>query len=44
VWRIQQVIESEKIEADLENERDERKKKNIQTYKKSKKNNEIVDI
>jgi capsular polysaccharide biosynthesis protein len=46
VWRIQQVIESEeinkKIEADLENERDERKKKNIQTY--SNKKSKIVDI
>ena len=50
VWRIQQVVASEeinnKIEADLEKERDERKKNNIQNYsnKKSKKNNAIIDI
>jgi hypothetical protein len=45
VWRIQQVIESEKIEADLENERDERKKKNMEVHlKKSKKNNAIIDV
>lgn len=46
VWRIQQVIESEeinkKIEVDLEKEREERKKKNIQTY--SNKKSKIVDI
>ena len=50
VWRIQQVVASEeinkKIEEDLEKEREERKKKNIQSYsnKKSKKNNAIIDI
>jgi hypothetical protein len=50
VWRIQQITESEeinkKIEADLENEREERKKKNIQSYsnKKSKRNTEIIDV
>jgi hypothetical protein len=42
VWRIQQVIESKKIEADLEKEREECKKKNIQTY--SNKKSKIVDI
>ena len=49
VWRIQQVVASEeinnKIEADLEKERDERKKKNMEAHlKKSKKNTGIVDV
>ena len=49
VWRIQQVIASEdankKIDEDLEKEREERKKKNMETHlKKSKKKDEIVDI
>ena len=49
VWRIQQVVASEeinkKIEADLENERDERKKKNMEAHlKKSKKNAGIVEL
>lgn len=50
VWRIQQVVASEdinkKIEADLEKEREERKKKNMEAHlKKSKKKNaEIVDV
>ena len=49
VWRIQQIVASEeinkKIEADLEKEREERKKKNMEAHlKKSKKKDEIVDI
>ena len=49
VWRIQQVVASEdinnKIEADLENEREERKKKNMEAHlKKSKKNAGIIDV
>ena len=49
VWRIQQVLESEdankKIDEDLENERDESKKKNMEAHlKKSKKKDEIVDV
>lgn len=49
VWRIQQVIASEdankKIDEDLENERDESKKKNMEAHlKKSKKKDEIVDV
>lgn len=48
-WRIQQVVAFEeinkKIEEDLEKERDERKKKNIEAHlKKSKKNTGIVDV
>ena len=49
VWRIQQVLESEdankKIDEDLEKEREERKKKNMETHlKKLKKKEEIVDV
>ena len=49
VWRIQQVVASEeinkKIEADLEKEREERKKRNMEAHlKKSKKNTGIVDV
>jgi hypothetical protein len=49
VWRIQQVVASEeinnKIEADLEKEREERKKKNMEAHlKKSKKNTGIIDV
>jgi hypothetical protein len=51
VWRIQQVVASEdtnkKIESDLEKEREERKKKNMEAHlkkSKSKKNDEIVDV
>ena len=49
VWRIQQVIASKdankKIDEDLEKEREERKKKNMEAHlKKSKKKEEIVDI
>ena len=51
VWRIQQVVASEdtnkKIESDLEKEKEERKKKNMETHLKklkSKKNDEIVDV
>ena len=49
VWRIQQVLASEdankKIDEDLEKEREERKKKNMEAHlKKSKKKEEIVDI
>ena len=49
VWRIQQVLASEeinkKIEADLEKEREERKKRNMEAHlKKSKKNTGIVDV
>jgi hypothetical protein len=51
VWRIQQVLESEeinkKIESDLEKEKEERKKKNMEAHLKklkSKKNDEIVDV
>jgi hypothetical protein len=48
-WRIQQVVASEeinkKIEADLEKEREERKKKNMEAHlKKSKKNTGIIDV
>ena len=49
VWRIQQVLESEdankKIDEDLEKEREERKKKNMEAHlKKLKKKEEIVDV
>jgi len=51
VWRIDEIEKSadvnKKIKEDLEKERDERKKRNIQDYsnkKAKKKNNEIVDI
>ena len=49
VWRIQQVVASEeinkKIEEDLEKEREDRKKKNMEAHlKKSKKNTGIVDV
>lgn len=49
VWRIQQVIASEdankKIDEDLEKEREERKKKNMEAHlKKLKKNDEIVNV
>ena len=49
VWRIQQVLESveinEKIDEDLEKEREERKKRNMEAHlKKSKKNTGIVDV
>ncbi len=48
-WRIQQVLASEdankKIDEDLEKEREERKKKNMEAHlKKSKKNTGIVDV
>lgn len=51
VWRIDEIEKSadlnKKIKEDLERERDERKKRNIQDYsnkKVKKKNNDIVDI
>lgn len=50
VWRIDEIEKSmdinKKIEEDLEKERDERKKRNIQDYlnKRSKKNKKVVDI
>jgi len=49
VWRIQQVVASEeinkKIDADLEKEREERKKKNMEAHlKKSKKKDSIIDV
>lgn len=48
-WRIQQILASEeinkKIDEDLEKEREERKKKNMEAHlKKSKKNTGIVDV
>ena len=50
VWRIDEIEKSadviKKIEEDLEKEREERKKLNIQNYsnKRSKKNKEVIDV
>ena len=50
VWRIDEIEKyadvNKKTEEDLEKEREERKKLNIQNYsnKRSKKNKEVVDV